>query len=160
MRASDQWHLNTVLLNDARRSLRIGDPQPAFRTVGGRGPTRRPQSFRLPLGRRAGERVQRLLQRRRTRWPFHALLRICRLLFILTSEHVIHGRFSDGLRVGVIPMSVVARVFIEGGPPSDPARLLVLHRMENKDVVPTHRPRTSTPPALVRWWYATARRRD
>lgn len=129
--------MNRVLLNDRRRRWHVRTPQQAFRTRGQRrGP---PQWFRLPLPARAGERVWRWLAHERHRRRLHRLLKACRILCMVTSEVVIDGPFGDGLRVGLIPMSIVARVLIEGDSPLGEARLHVLHTLQNKSMLDGHR---------------------
>ena len=68
---------------------------------------------------------------------------------MVTSEEVIDGRFSGGLRVGVIPMSMVARVLIEGDDPHKEARRHVLHTVQNKAGLDAKLRRAPTVPAAV-----------
>ena len=153
---SDQRRLNAVLLNDRQRRWRIGAPQLAFCTYWR--PGRVSQWFRLPLGRTACERVCGWFGDARLRRRFSWLLKAFRVLCMVTSEEVIDGRFRGGLRVGVIPMSVVARVRIEGDRPRQTARLRVLHTVVNKSMLEGDRRRAPPVPALVRAWNAAARR--
>lgn len=159
VRASDQWRLNAVLMDDPHARWRMRAPRPAFRTAGGWGEARRPNWFRLPLGPRAGERAWRWLGNAPQRRCFHLLLRATRLLCILTSEHIIDGRFGGGLTVGVLPMSRIARVLIEGDDPPDPERLQVLHLVENKSMIGDHKRRIPAVPAPVRWLHCLTARR-
>ena len=161
----DQVCLNMALLNDPEGRWRIRSPQPAFavrtpvdrllRRCGLAPPA--PGWFRLPLRARTGERIRRALwgTPRRRRWA--TLLRRCVLRSIVTSDSVMDGRFAGGLRVGVVPMSVVRRVPIAGDDPGAGRRLRVLHLMGHKAVLDASWETPASVPAVVRWWHAAAR---
>ena len=161
----DQICLNRALLNDPEGRWRIRSPQPAFAVRTPVGHLRRrlglsppvPGWFRLPVRPRTGERIWRALAGTPSRRRFARLLRRCLLRSIVTSDSVMDGRFSGGLRVGVVPMSVVRRVRIEGDGPRAERRLRVLHLPGNKAPVDASWETPSSIPAAVRWWHAAAR---
>lgn len=163
----DQVCLNRALLNDPQGRWRIRSPQPVFavrtpvghllRRFGLTAPV--PGWFRLPVRSRTGERIWRGLAGTPLRRRCARLLRRCVLRSIVTSDSVMDGHFAGGLRVGVVPMSVVRRVRIEGDDPRAERRLRVLHLSGNKALVDSSWEKPSSIPAVVRWWHAVAGRK-
>lgn len=163
----DQICLNTVLLDDPAGRWRISNLQPAFalrspigrllRRFGRVPPV--PGWFRLPVRPRTGERIWQGLAGTPFRRRCRRFLRKWVLRSVITSESVMDGRFGGGLRVGIVPMSVVRRVPIEEEDPRAEQRLRVLHVGGNKAVIDAAWEKPKTIPAAVRWWHAAARRK-
>ena len=104
LHGGDQFRMNTVLLRDSEARWSIKRPIPAFRL----GATWfAPPPTKSLLG--CARTVSRLLRA----LAGHALQR-ARILWILTSREIIHGRFTGGLTIGVIPMHIVTRFRFEG----------------------------------------------
>ncbi len=102
----DQARMNAVLLRDPAARWRIERPEPA---VKGR------DAWFAPPCESAFRRVaQTLLRHSVLRAPANAALRLSRFDWILTSRELIHGRFTGGLTVGVVPMRIVMRGRFEG----------------------------------------------
>ena len=163
----DQVCLNMALLKDPAGRWRIRDPQPAFavrtpiwrllRRLGFALPV--PGWFRLPNGACTGKRIWRGLSATPSRRRVRRFLGQWVLRTIVTSESVIDGHFRAGLRVGIIPMSVVRRVPIEGDTPHARRRLRVLHELGDKTVLGAGSEKSHRIPAPVCWWLAAARHR-
>ena len=164
----DQVCLNMALLNDPAGRWQVRDPRPIFAVLSPvHGVLRRlgfaaPAAgwFRLPIRPRTGERIWRGLSHTPWRRGVRRFLRRWAVRCIVTSESVIDGHFSGGLRVGIVPMPVVMRVPVAGADPQERERLLVLHVWGNKAVMDSRWEQSYSIPAAVRWWHAAARRRQ
>ena len=98
--------MNTVLLRDPAARWRLRRRTPAVKVSA--------VWFAPPPEKSLLRRAQVLLRREVVRaLADHALQRV-RLVWILTSPEIIHGRFTGGLTVGVVPMHVVTRFRFEG----------------------------------------------
>ena len=135
----DQTALNRTLLEDPARRWRVEDPAFALRYR---------RTWRsVSAGRTANALLLRLLARRMPAAVIERALGLARSALILTSPRVIEGRFSLGLRVGVIPMSLVDRIDAPRTGAAAPARVLVSHLKAHKALVPNdpHAPGASAP---------------
>ncbi|MYA31823.1 MAG: glycosyltransferase family 77 protein [Gammaproteobacteria bacterium] len=119
----DQTALNLALLEDPRRRWRIEDPAFALRY--------RWQWRSVPASRAGKTLLAGLLASRVSAAALDRALGFARSALILTSERIIDGRFSNGLRVGVIPMRLVDRIAAARA-----GRPLVSHVKAHKALVP------------------------
>ncbi len=133
---SDQVGMNAELLADPEGRWHLARPAPAVRWRSAWG--------RPPLERLFLRCALRVLRRPALRTLANGLLRLAGCDWILTSPEIIDGRFAGGLRVGIIPMHVVARGRFRGW--DEP---LVLHDSENGPR-PPRRSRIPPPPPLKR----------
>ena len=134
----DQTALNRVLLEDPGRRWRVEDPAFAVRY--------RWKWRSLPAGRTGNARLDRLLARRVPAALLDRALGLARSALIVTSERVIDGRFSNGLRVGVIPMHLVDRIDAKRTGTAAPGPPLVSHLGRHKVLVPNDPRSTDGPP--------------
>ena len=102
----DQVGMNMVLLRDPEPRWRLRRRTPAVK-VGA-------VWFAPPPEKSLLRRAQVVLRREVLRALADHALQRARLAWILTSPEIIHGRFTGGLAVGVIPMHVVTRFRFEG----------------------------------------------
>ena len=135
----DQTALNRALLEDPARRWRVQDPAFAVR--------HRWTWRTVSAGRTANALLANLLARRVPAAVLDRALGLVRSALILTSERLIEGRFSGGLRVGVIPMSLVDRIDAKRIGIAGPARPLVSHLKAHKALVPNdpHAPAGAAP---------------
>ena len=124
----DQTALNRALLEDPGRRWRVEDPVFALRY--------RWKWHSFSLGRAGNALLARALARRAPAAVLERVLGLARSALILTSEQVIAGRFSSGLRVGVIPMSLVDRIDAKRVGSTAATRPLVSHLKTHKALVP------------------------
>ena len=124
----DQTALNRVLLKDPGRRWRFEDPAFAVRY--------RWTWWSVPAGRIGNALLARVLAHRVPAAVLDRALGLARSALILTSERVIDGRFSNGLRVGVIPMNLVDRIDAKRIAAAAPDRPMVSHLREHKALVP------------------------
>ena len=164
----DQVCLNLALLNDPAGRWQVLDPRPIFAVRSPWNGVRRRLGFAaraagwftLPVRPCTAERIWRSLSRTPRRRLVRRFLERWVIRSVVTSGSVIDGRFSGGLRVGIIPMSVVRRVPVAGAGRHERERLRVLHEWGNKAGIDPRWARSYSVPAVVRWWHAAARWRE
>lgn len=126
--ASDQIALNRVLLEDAARRWRFENPIFVLRFRG--------KWWSVPASRAGNSLLARMLAHRVPAAVLDRALDLARSALILTSERVIEGRFSNGLRIGVIPMSRVDRIAAKPIAATARFRPMVAHLKQHKALVP------------------------